>query len=70
MHKIFQEADSKEGLLVDASNAFNSLNRQAVLKNIQAHLSPVCNNFNQHIPSEFLLHISGLVCIYLMLIML
>ena len=35
MHKIFQEADTEAIMEVDATNAFNSLNRQSTLQNIQ-----------------------------------
>ena len=35
MHKIFQEANTEATLEVDATNAFNSLNRQSTLQNIQ-----------------------------------
>ena len=35
MHEIFQEDNSQGVLLIDASNAFNSLNRQVALHNIQ-----------------------------------
>ena len=34
MHKIFQEEDTEAVLLVDASNAFNSVNRKVFLHNI------------------------------------
>ena len=39
MHKLFESPDTEAAILVDASNAFNSLNRQAALRNIQ-HLCP------------------------------
>ena len=39
MRQIFESADAEAILLVDASNAFNSLNRQTALRNIQ-HLCP------------------------------
>ena len=35
MHEIFQEGNSQGVLLIDASNAFNSLNRQVALHNIR-----------------------------------
>ena len=34
-YKIYDESKSQETLLVDADNAFNSLNRKAALNNIQ-----------------------------------
>ena len=39
MRKLFESPDTEAAILVDASNAFNSLNRQAALRNIQ-HLCP------------------------------
>ena len=39
MHKLFESPDTEATILVDASNAFNSLNRQVALRNIQ-HLCP------------------------------
>ncbi len=35
MEEIFQEEETDAILLVDASNAFNSLNRQVLLHNIR-----------------------------------
>ena len=35
MKKIFDETDAEAVLLVGASNAFNSMNRQTALQNIQ-----------------------------------
>ena len=35
MQKIFASLDCEAAVLVDATNAFNSLNRQAALRNIQ-----------------------------------
>ena len=39
MHNLFQSQETEAIILVDASNAFNSLNRQEALQNIQ-HLCP------------------------------
>ena len=39
MRQLFQSPDAEAVLLVDATNAFNSLNRQTALRNIQ-HLCP------------------------------
>ena len=39
MHRVFQSSISEGVILVDACNAFNSLNRETALRNIQ-HLSP------------------------------
>ena len=39
MHKIFESPETEAAILVDASNAFNSLNRQVALHNIH-HLCP------------------------------
>ncbi len=43
MNKIFQEDDTEAILLVDASNAFNSLNRNSTLLNIQSLCPPFAN---------------------------
>ena len=40
MHIIFQDADTESCLLVDASNAFNSLNRRAALHNVSVLCPP------------------------------
>ena len=34
MHNVFQDEQSEAVLIVDATNAFNSLNRQTALQNI------------------------------------
>ena len=39
MNQAFKDPDSKAVLLVDASNAFNSLNRQVALRNVRV-ISP------------------------------
>ncbi|MCG8624218.1 MAG: hypothetical protein MJE68_19765, partial [Proteobacteria bacterium] len=39
MHEVFQAPSTEGVILVDASNAFNSLNRETVLRNI-LHLCP------------------------------
>ena len=36
MNRIFSEADAEGVLLVDATNAFNCLNRQSTLVNVQS----------------------------------
>ena len=43
MRSLFSRKDTHSVLLVDAANAFNSLNRQMALRNIQ-HLSPPLAN--------------------------
>lgn len=43
MRSLFEENQSEAALLVDATNAFNSLNRQVALQNIQ-HLCPPLSN--------------------------
>ena len=37
MRQVFESAETEAVLLVDASNAFNSLNRQAALRNVHRH---------------------------------
>ena len=41
MRSIFQDADIEGCLLVDASNAFNSLNRKAALHNVSILYPPL-----------------------------
>ena len=40
MHQMFESPDVEAAILVDASNAFNSLNRENALRNIQYHCPP------------------------------
>ena len=44
MHKIFEPNETEAILLVDAKNAFNSINRKALLHNIE-YLCPVIATF-------------------------
>ena len=39
MHQVFESSETEAIILVDATNAFNSLNQQTALRNIQ-HLCP------------------------------
>ena len=41
MHQLFNDNDSQAVLLVDATNAFNTLNRQAALLNIHSLCPPL-----------------------------
>ena len=41
MYKVFQSPETEAAILVDASNAFNSLNRQVALRNIQQLCPPL-----------------------------
>ena len=41
MRRIFQDQDTEAALLVDATNAFNSINRKAALHNINIICSPL-----------------------------
>ena len=45
MRSIFQDADIEGCLLVDASNAFNSLNRKAALHNVSILCPPLSSIF-------------------------
>ena len=36
MYEVFQSSETEAAILVDASNAFNALNRQVALRNIQS----------------------------------
>ena len=53
MRKIFQRECTEAILQVDATNAFNRLNRQATLRNIQV-LCPSCTCYcvNQHVQKQ------------------
>ena len=51
MRSIFSSDDTEAILLVDASNAFNSLNRQVALRNVR-HLCPITNTYRE--PSELI----------------
>ena len=41
MHSIFEEEETDAALLIDASNAFNALNRAAALHNIRVLCPPI-----------------------------
>ena len=41
MYKVFQSPETEAVILVDATNAFNSLNRQVTLRNIQQLCPPL-----------------------------
>jgi hypothetical protein len=54
MHQVFEDKDADGVILVDATNAFNCLNRQTALINIK-HLCPalskvLTNTYREHIP--------------------
>jgi hypothetical protein len=54
MHQVFEDNDAYGVILVDATNAFNCLNRQTALINIK-HLCPalskvLTNTYREHIP--------------------
>ena len=49
MRKIFEEEDCHAVLLVDASNAFNSINREAMLHNIKIK----CPSFSQYVDNTY-----------------
>ena len=46
VHRLFFDLESQVALLVDASNALNSVNRQATLHNILRLCPPLCSNFD------------------------
>ena len=50
MHSIFEEEETDAVLLIDASNAFNALNRAAALHNIRV-VSTHSNLRNQYVPA-------------------
>ena len=50
MHSIFEEEETDAVLLIDASNAFNALNRAAALHNIRV-LCQLSNIRNQYVPT-------------------
>ena len=57
MMKIYEEENSEAVLLVDATNAFNSINRQAVLRNVRIHcpiLAPIVVNSYRLNPNLFI----------------
>ncbi len=43
VRSLFEDSNSEAALLVDASNAFNSLNRQVALQNIRRHCPSLAN---------------------------
>ena len=45
LHNVFEAGETDAALLVDASNAFNSLNRAAALNNIRVIATYVTNNY-------------------------
>ena len=55
VHTLFHREDTEALLLVDASNAFNSLNRQTALHNIQRLLPSLAIN-TYRAPSELYVH--------------
>ena len=60
MHKIFESNEREAILIVDAENAFNSINRKALLHNIE-YLCPAIATFlyNCHAISTRLFIIGG-----------
>ena len=44
MHSIFEEEETDAVLLIDASNAFNALNRAAALHNIRVLCPPIATS--------------------------
>ena len=50
MRQVFEAPETDAVILVDASNAFNSLNRQTALRNVQ-HLCPAESNMSSITPS-------------------
>ena len=60
MRDLFLTADCEAALLVDATNAFNSINREAALHNISIYFVQLCLQFCA-IPMVLLLGCSSLV---------
>ena len=60
MHKIFESNETEAILLIDAENAFNSINREALLHNIE-YLCPAVAAFlyNCYVISARLFTIGG-----------
>ena len=57
MHRVYESRETEAVLLVDASNAFNSLNREAALRNIQhlcQTLSKIITNTYRENPQLFI----------------
>ena len=59
MRKMFAEEESDAVLLIDASNAFNCLNRQAALHNIQIICPSIANYLLNTYRAPAKLYISG-----------
>ena len=59
MHKIFQDSDIEAALLVDATNAFNSINRQTALHNINIICPPLAQVLINTYRFPFRLFVTG-----------
>ena len=49
MREVFNSADTEAIILVDAPNAFNSLNREEALRNVKSLMSISCHNPHQYV---------------------
>ena len=56
MRQFFAEPEVQGALLVDASNAFNTINRQSALHNIKSICPPPLPDTHEHIQSSSKMH--------------